>query len=72
MNASNLIPILAAAAVVVSDVWVMWDASRRTADDASVRARIGPVVLTQPTQWFLACIVLWLIVFPLYLVARRR
>jgi hypothetical protein len=64
-------PVLVLALVIVSDAWMVWDASRRSARHDEVVAQVGPVVLDTPARWLIACLVLWIIAFPMYLVARR-
>jgi hypothetical protein len=34
------------------------------------RAALGPVTVSTPMQWLLGCLVLWVFVVPLYVVAR--
>lgn len=65
-------PLLLLAVVLASDAWVMWDASRRHQRHDDVEASVGPITLNRPEHWLIACIVLWVIAFPMYLVARRR
>jgi hypothetical protein len=71
MSGSAVGPLLVLALVVVTDAWVVWDASRRLARHDEVVARVGPLVLDTPVRWLLACLVLWIVAFPMYLVARR-
>ena len=65
-------PLLVLALVLTSDAWVVWDATQRRARGADVVVTFGPVALRRPEHWLVACVVLWLIAFPLYLVARRE
>lgn len=71
MTQSLVGPLVILALVVASDVWVAWDATRRRARGLEVVASVGPVTLDRPEHWVLACVVLWVIAFPMYLVARR-
>jgi hypothetical protein len=41
-------------------------------DGTPPTARIGPLTLETPVAWFVACLLLWLLFFPMYLVARRH
>jgi hypothetical protein len=50
--------------VVVSSVWVGFDAHGRDWSDSSI-AR-GPYV------WMFACLILWVVFFPAYLAQRSR
>lgn len=58
--------------ILASDAWVGWDATRRDAEGDAVVASIGPVTLDRPIVWLVGCLLLWVFVFPLYLVARRQ
>lgn len=71
MTQSAVGPLLFLAVVVVSDVWVWLDARRRQANGHDVVATLGPVSLDRPEHWVIVCLLLWLVAFPLYLVARR-
>ena len=71
MPQSAVGPLLFLAAVLASDVWVAWDATRCRASGNDVVATVGPVSLSRPEHWILACLLLWIVTFPLYLVARR-
>jgi hypothetical protein len=57
--------------VVVVDVWIFSEARSRYARGRPVVATVGPVTLCTPVQWLVACLVLWVFVVPLYLVARK-
>ena len=65
-------PLLLLFAVVASDVWVYLDAERWARRFEPVVFEIGSVRLGTPTAWFVACFVVWLVAFPLYLVARSH
>ncbi len=58
--------------VVILDVWVYLDAHARASRRQPVVASIGSLVLETPGAWMLACLVLWILFFPMYLVARSR
>jgi hypothetical protein len=58
--------------VVVLDVWVYADAERRRDARRPVVASIGTLVLETPVAWLLACLLLWVLFFPMYLVARSN
>ncbi len=58
--------------VVVLDVWVYLDAQARASKGRPVVASIGSLALETPGAWLLACLVLWILFFPMYLVARSR
>jgi hypothetical protein len=57
--------------VATVDAWVFIDARRRRDSGDEVVASVGPITLSSPEQWLFGCILLWVVVVPLYLVARR-
>jgi hypothetical protein len=57
--------------VVIVDVWIFVEARTREAQGREVVATVGSVTLSTPQQWLIGCIVLWVFVVPLYLVARN-
>ena len=57
--------------VFIVDVWIFVEARNREARGQEVIATVGPVTLSTPEQWLVGCIVLWVFVVPLYLVARN-
>jgi hypothetical protein len=71
VGSSMVWPFVFLAVVVGTDAWVVWDASRQRASGHAVVASVGRLTLFRPEQWFLACLVLWVVAFPMYLVARR-
>ena len=72
MSPSLAAPAIVLALVLASDAWVAWDASRQVARGRDVSVTIGPVTLDRPEHWVVACLLVWLVAFPLYLVARRE
>jgi hypothetical protein len=52
------------------DLWVYADAKRCAEAGAPVVFRMGTVVVDTPVMWFLSCLVLWVVAFPIYLVSR--
>jgi hypothetical protein len=69
---SLLGPLALLVLVVILDVWVYVDAHHRSEARRPVVASIGTVVLETPAAWLLACLVLWVLFFPMYLVARSN
>ena len=59
-------------AIVASDVWVFVDAKRCSQAGSPVFLRIGPLSIETPLAWFVACVLLWIFFFPMYLVSRSR
>lgn len=71
MDGRWIAPVGVLLAVLAVDVWVYTEARSRRARGQSVVATVGPVTLSTPEQWLLGCLVLWIFVLPLYLVARN-
>lgn len=53
------------------DLWVYADAKRCAEAGAPVVFRLGTLVVDTPVGWFLSCLVLWVVAFPIYLVSRK-
>ena len=70
--AVSFAPVLVIALVVVTDLWVYLDAARSDRAGSPVYLRIGTVKIATPALWFLACLVLWIFFFPMYLVSRNQ
>lgn len=66
--ATGLIPLFV---IAMADVWVYLDARARSGTRREVSATIGAMEVDTPQAWLLWCLVLFLVFFPLYLVARR-
>ncbi len=68
--AAVLVPLVVVAGL---DAWVYVDASGRrgTAREVSVTIA-GRVTIDQPATWLVGCVVLFVMFFPLYLLARRH
>lgn len=57
--------------VIATDAWVYVDAKRQGDLGAPVVLTIGRVRIETPEGWLLACVLVWVIAFPLYLTGRR-
>jgi len=66
--ALGLLPLLV---IAVADAWVYADASARQRAWREVTARFLSMDVETPKAWLFGCVVLFLIFFPAYLVARR-
>lgn len=64
--------LLAVIFVVAIDSWVYTDAKAHADRGAPVAFRAGSFVVDTPTAWFLGCLLIWVIFFPLYLTNRER
>ena len=58
--------------VVAADVWVYTDARSRQGTGREPGLQVGSVQVDTPETWTLACVVLFVIAFPLYLIARKE
>ena len=66
--AVGLIPLLLIAA---ADTWVYLDARSRQGTRREVSATIVSMEIDTPLAWLAWCVVLFVVFFPVYLVARR-
>jgi hypothetical protein len=66
-----LVPIVVLLAVLASDLWVYADAKAQLERGAPVVLSIGSLKVDTPALWFLGCLVLWVVFFPVYIKARR-
>jgi len=72
VNTGALVSILVLLAVLALDVWVYTDATQRLRQGKAASVSIGTVRLETPQAWFLGCLILWVVFFPLYLMATGR
>jgi hypothetical protein len=71
VSATALFPLLLVLIVLTSAIWVYTDASRQIERGTPVVFSYGTFRLDTPSQWFPACVFVWILFFPLYLVGRR-
>jgi len=71
VNGSPVGPLVLLLIVIATDAWVYVDARSRRDSGQDVVASVGPIAFSAPEHWLLGCIVLWIVVLPMYLVARR-
>lgn len=69
---SALVPLLLVGALVVCVAWVLRDARAHTVAGRPVVVRFGTVQIEQPEVWAGACLLVWVLFFPLYLKARSE
>ena len=67
-----LVPVLVVLVILAVDLWVYADAKRCADEGAPVALRVGAFAVDTPAAWFVACLVLWVIFFPLYVASRAR
>jgi len=59
-------------AVLATDAWVYLDAARQREAGEPVVLAVGALHIDTPGAWLVACLLLWVIAFPLYLTGRRQ
>lgn len=67
-----LAPTIAALVVFALDAWVYNDARQRLTRGNRVSVALGSFRIETPAAWFLGCLILWVVFFPLYLTATDR
>jgi hypothetical protein len=67
-----LAPLLVVAVIVAASVWVYVDAQRCAGEGAPVVLRIGGFALSTPAAWLVACVLVWVFFFPMYVISRSR
>jgi len=71
MSLVQLVPILAVLVIIGTDVWVYTDARTRAEQGNPVVLSVGSIQLDSPEVWAVACLVVWVFCFPLYLATRN-
>ncbi len=51
-------------------VWVYTDAQKSAGRGRPIISSVGSIQLRTPVAWFLGCLLLWELVFPLYIDSR--
>lgn len=72
MGSTALVVFVPLVLVVVADAWVYADARSRRGTGREPGVRIGSLQVNTPEAWAIGCLVLFVIVFPMYLIARRE
>lgn len=70
--AAAVVSILVLLVVLAIDVWVYADAKERLRRGNPVAVSLGSFRLETPAAWFLGCLIMWVVFFPLYLTATGR
>src|SRR5262249_36174683 len=58
--------------LVGTDAWVYRDAARQRDAGEPVVLVVGALRIETPEEWLIACLLLWIVAFPLYLTGRRN
>jgi cytochrome c oxidase assembly factor CtaG len=70
VSAQALSLIIALLILLGIDAWVYEDARARAESGAPVTFSAGGFFLETPLQWFIACLLVWIVFLPLYVVRR--
>jgi hypothetical protein len=72
MGSTALVVLVPLVSVIAADLWVYADARSRQGTGRGPGVQIGSLQVNTPEAWATGCLVLFVIVFPMYLVARRE
>lgn len=72
MGPTLLVALVPLFLVLAIDVWVYADARSRQGTGREPGLRIGSLQVSTPEAWAIGCLLLFVIAFPTYLVARRE
>jgi hypothetical protein len=72
MSTTALAPVLLLVAILAADLWVWSDARAQSERGTPVVASVGRLQIDTPSTWFIGCLVLFVVFFPLYLAARGK
>jgi hypothetical protein len=66
-----LAPLVVVGVVVCFALWVLADARRWARRGTPVVVRLGSITIATPEAWAVACLLLFVIFGPVYVIARR-
>jgi len=69
-SVTALLPILVLLALLAVDRWVYVDAKAHTERGTPVVFSSGTFKVDTPAAWFVGCLLLWILFFPLYMASR--
>jgi hypothetical protein len=67
-----LVPIIVLVVLLAVDGWVYADAKEQLEQGNRVSVSLGSFRVESPQAWFLGCLILWVVFFPLYLTVTGR
>ncbi|MGI5156186.1 hypothetical protein [Microbispora sp. CA-102843] len=67
-----LVPLLVLVVALTADAWVYTDAKEHLKRGDPAVFTLGSVRIATPQAWFLGCLILWVVFFPLYLTVTGR
>jgi hypothetical protein len=71
MEASLVVTLVLMVAILASDFWIYVDATAHEERGRPVIARVGALEVARPQMWLTAVVIVWVLFFPLYIVARK-
>jgi hypothetical protein len=72
INVIALLPIAVIVIALATDLWIYEDAKAQHDQGTPVVLRWGAFRLDTPVGWLAACLVVWIVFVPLYLIGRRN
>jgi putative flippase GtrA len=72
LSVSAWVPIVVLTAFLAADLWVYADAKAHSERGNPVVRSFGSFEVNTPAAWFLGCLLLWILFFPLYMKSRDR
>jgi hypothetical protein len=72
MTLTSVAVVIPFAVIGVSDIWVFRDATAKGVEGAPVVLSSPFLTLETPESWAIACMLAWIVFFPLYLAGRRQ
>jgi hypothetical protein len=72
LSVTAWVPIIVLFAALATDLWVYVDAKARSGRGTPVIFSMGSLKVDTPAAWFLGCLILWIVFFPLYIKSRDQ
>lgn len=72
MGSTALVVLAPLILVMAADLWVYLDARSRQGTGREPGVRIGSLQVNTPEAWAIGCLLLFVVFFPMYLVARGQ
>lgn len=65
-------PVIVLVVILATDLGVYADAKAHSERGTPIVFAIGGITVDTPAAWFIGCLVLWILFFPLYMTQRRH
>lgn len=66
------VPIIVVVVIVATDLSVYLDAKAHSERGTPIVFATGIITVDTPPAWFVACLILWILFFPLYITLRSQ